>query len=119
MHTQRIQLSRKRGFNLQQHSMDLNGLPAVSVARPSRWGNPFIVGKDGTAEQCIAKFAKELCPHTHRQGTLQQLYLSEMNIQVIQHSLAGKNLACWCESNTPCHADWLLQMAKTKEQNDE
>lgn len=37
----RMRLSRKRGFNLQAESLALNGLPAVNVARPSKWGNPF------------------------------------------------------------------------------
>jgi hypothetical protein len=37
----RLQLSRKRGFDLQALSQATNGLPAVNVARPSRWGNPF------------------------------------------------------------------------------
>lgn len=39
----RLRLSRKAGFNLQAHSLAVNGLPAVSVARgPGRkWGNPF------------------------------------------------------------------------------
>ena len=37
----RIRLSRKKGFDLQAVSRAANGLPAVNVARPSRWGNPF------------------------------------------------------------------------------
>ena len=37
----RLQLSRKKGFHLQQHSLATNGLPAVKVTRPGKWGNPF------------------------------------------------------------------------------
>lgn len=37
----RIQLSRKKGFNLQAHSLSVNGLPAVNCARPGPYGNPF------------------------------------------------------------------------------
>ncbi len=40
-HPIRLQLSRKRGFDMQAISIAANGLPAVNVARPSRWGNPF------------------------------------------------------------------------------
>jgi hypothetical protein len=29
---------------------------AVYVGRPSRWGSPYKVGVDGTAEECVAKF---------------------------------------------------------------
>lgn len=43
----RLQLSRKKGFDLQALSLETNGLPAVSVARPSKWGNPFRVGDGG------------------------------------------------------------------------
>jgi hypothetical protein len=39
----RLQLSRKKGFNLQALSRATNGLEAVRVARPSRWGNPWRV----------------------------------------------------------------------------
>lgn len=39
----RLQLSRKKGFNLQKLSRETNGLDAVRVARPSRWGNPWRV----------------------------------------------------------------------------
>lgn len=38
---QRLQLSRRKGFRLQTASRALNGLPAVNVARPSKWGNPY------------------------------------------------------------------------------
>lgn len=27
--------------------------------------------------------------------------------------LRGKNLACWCASETPCHADVLLEIANS------
>lgn len=37
----RMRLSRAKGFNLQQASLALNGLPAVNVCRPTKWGNPF------------------------------------------------------------------------------
>jgi len=37
----RLQLSRTKGFSLQALSLATNGLPAINVARPSRWGNPF------------------------------------------------------------------------------
>ena len=38
----RMKLSRLRGFDLQAYSLRLNGLPAVNVARPTLYGNPFI-----------------------------------------------------------------------------
>jgi hypothetical protein len=37
----RLQLSRRKGFDLQALSLATNCLPAVNVARPTKWGNPF------------------------------------------------------------------------------
>ena len=37
----RIQKKRIKGFNLQKESLKINGLNAISVCRPSKWGNPF------------------------------------------------------------------------------
>jgi hypothetical protein len=44
---ERIRLSRAKGWRLPAN--------AVSVARPGRFGNPFVVGRDGTRAQCAAK----------------------------------------------------------------
>src|SRR4051812_11243137 len=37
----RLQLSRRKGFDLKALSLETNGLPGVNVARPGKWGNPF------------------------------------------------------------------------------
>jgi hypothetical protein len=52
---QRIQLSRRKGFDLQAASLALNGLPAVVVARPSKFGNPFRL--DGTWQESFRALA--------------------------------------------------------------
>lgn len=41
--SQRIQRKRTRGFDMQAVSLELNGLPAVYVGRPTKFGNPFLV----------------------------------------------------------------------------
>ena len=51
----RLRLSRRAGFNLQEHSRALNGLPAIVVARPTRWGNPFKV--DGSWQESFRALA--------------------------------------------------------------
>lgn len=33
----------------------------------------------------------------------------------IRRELAGKNLACWCPLDQPCHADVLLELANRAE----
>jgi hypothetical protein len=64
----RIQLRRSKGFNLQAVTRALNGLECVIVARPSRWGNPFIIGKDGDAAECVRKYAEMLTTYRHHGG---------------------------------------------------
>ena len=109
----RLRLSRAKGFNLQAHSLAINGLPAVNVARPSHWGNPWrvggtflFVGPSGrvcarktpmTALEAVEKFRSREC-RPDRSG-------------LIIHQLRGKNLACWCGLDAPCHADVLLEIA--------
>ena len=33
----------------------------VYIGRPSKWGNPYVIGPDGTREQVIAKYSRP-CP---------------------------------------------------------
>ena len=87
----------------------------VSVARPGRWGNPFRVGVDGDAAECVRKFRDQLIPYSHegpRDAALTDFLLSDANISFIKSELRGKNLACWCKEG-PCHADVLLEIANS------
>ena len=34
----------------------------------------------------------------------------------IRHALGGRDLACWCDLNGPCHVDVLLQISNTAEE---
>ena len=52
----RLSLSRRKGFNLQENSRAANGLAAKTVARPGCWGNPFVIGRDGTQAECVARY---------------------------------------------------------------
>lgn len=59
----RLQLSRKKGFNLQRHSLAANGLPAINVARPNRWGiDPVFNGKPLTKTAQIRMCGNSVCP---------------------------------------------------------
>lgn len=91
----RIQLSRRKGFNLQAVSIALNGLPAVKVDRTTKWGNPFV--HESRAE-AVAEF-RTLTP-------------AEMGNPAL---LEGVNLACWCPLDQPCHADVLLEIANSSQ----
>lgn len=124
----RLQLSREKGFRLQEMSLATNGLPAINVARPSKWGNPFT-----TATAIDAEFAtKESAPAFVVECFLDWLRPafgsgrdwwqgpeSDRRRKAIWSGigeLRGKNLACWCPLPMPgeadiCHARVLLETA--------
>jgi hypothetical protein len=105
-HPSRIRLSRGKGWRLPSN--------AVNVARPGKWGNPFVVGKDGTREQCVGLFYQLIRGFIDLGGGLsvdeQLAYHKRFNKSVGE--LRGKDLACWCAlDGKPCHADILLAVA--------
>jgi hypothetical protein len=71
------------------------------VARPSRWGNPFRIGVDGDRTECVAMSRSALLKR--------ELAFS---VDDVRTQLAGRDLACWCRLEDPCHADVLLDIAK-------
>lgn len=76
---------------------------AVYVGRPTQWGNPYIIGKDGTREEVIAKYRWDL-EHSC------QKYPKTMRFKF--EELKGKDLVCWCAPEA-CHADVLLEIANS------
>lgn len=68
----------------------------VYIGRPSKWGNPFSIGRDGTREQVVEKYRRWLASNTVLQEQL--------------HDLKGKTLGCWCAPNA-CHGDILMELA--------
>ena len=65
------------------------------VARPSKWGNPFVIGRDGTRDQVIRMY--EI--HVRRSPDL---------IAALPE-LAGKRLGCYCKP-LPCHGEILVKL---------
>lgn len=94
----RLRLSRKAGFDLQDASRKTNGLPAVVVSRPSVWGNPYPAKTPAERRVAVAKCAAYIA----KQPELRARAKAE---------LRGKNLACWCPLDGPCHADTWLKIA--------
>lgn len=92
---QRIQLQRKRGFNLQKISLALNGLPAVNCARPSKWSNRNKIGPGETPHYAVSCFRDDLRANPDL-------------VAEAKRELRGKNLACYCKPGQECHVDvWL------------
>jgi Domain of unknown function (DUF4326) len=87
---QRIQRQPRKGGRLPAN--------AVSVTRPGRWGNPFVMGKDGDRAQVVALFAEYA-----RARLIEEPHWLEPS--------RGKDLAYWCGEGAACHADIFLGFA--------
>lgn len=75
----------------------------IYVGRPTVWGNPYLVGsKLLTGEILTAAKATAL----YRQHVREVF-----DLRTIRSRLGGKNLACWCPLDRPCHGDVLLELA--------
>ena len=96
---ERIVLSRKHGWRMPEGG--------ISVARPHRYGNPFIIGTPTnggimTREQAVEMFRGALL-----EGRLQ------FTVADVKRDLRGRTLGCWCPLDVACHADVLLSIANT------
>jgi hypothetical protein len=86
------------------------------VGRPGALGNPFVVGRDGSREEVIAKYRRWLWARLQQHGSRQELELR----QLLERALAGElELLCWCHP-LPCHAEVIkgaiLWMARENNQ---
>lgn len=69
---------------------------AVYIGRPSKWGNPFVIGKHGNRDQVIAMYEEWVQKQPSLMRSLKDL--------------RGKDLICWC-SPARCHGDVLIELA--------
>ena len=72
---------------------------AVYVGRPTKWGNPFTIGRYGVFSAVGAYAAK--------------IKNDRLLFNAARRELRGKDLACFCPLDQPCHADVLLEIANT------
>lgn len=73
----------------------------VYIGRPSKWGNPFTIGKDGSRDEVIQKYKKWI--------------IGQPNLlESVTPELKGKILGCWCKPNA-CHGDVLALLADNGE----
>lgn len=75
----------------------------VYIGRPSKWGNPFIIGKDGTREEVIRKYAD---------------WFVTTNLVSCLDELRGKRLGCYCKP-LACHGDFLVYLIEGEEKENE
>lgn len=84
-----------RIFNKHTH-----GIPAgaVYIGRGSPWGNPFIIGRDGSRAEVIAKYEAWIDTQPQLLARLPEL--------------KGRGLVCWCFPKS-CHGEGLRRRANT------
>ena len=121
MEIKRIQRRRTKGWRMPS--------TAKYVGRGTKWGNPFVVGEEMTGWQkafvAIQSWpVNEIIEH-YRNGDLREpltledslrYYKMHIKFQIQARNLdlselKGKDLACWCALDKPCHADILIELA--------
>ncbi|SKO19942.1 Uncharacterised protein [Mycobacteroides abscessus subsp. abscessus] len=111
-HHKRIQRKRTAGWQMPKG--------AIYVGRPTRWGNPWVVhihspscGPELLAcPDCIAEDRADAATK-YRHAVLYPLAEQPPvpTPDEIRAELRGRDLACWCPLDQPCHADVLLEIA--------
>jgi len=113
MKPKRIQRKRTKGWKMPEG--------AVYVGRPSKWGNPWKpeqywdAGYSGSLDvalrHCIDAYKAWLLGKEHWAHSTKALKPTPDLAR-----LRGKDLACWCPLDQPCHADVLLELANQSEE---
>ncbi len=71
----------------------------VCVGRPSKGGNPFVIGRDVSRDDVVAKCRAWI--------------VRQPPLMAALHELRGKNLVCWCAPER-CHAEVLIELANRR-----
>jgi hypothetical protein len=106
----RIQRKRAKGWRMPEG--------AVYVGRPTVYGNPWGI-EDARAwgvpverrwEWVVGKYAEDA-----KRGVFDYIQSERfVTLAEMRSELAGKDLACWCPPDRPCHADVLLGLGNAR-----
>jgi len=67
----------------------------IYIGRPTKWGNPFVIGPDGSRKDVVNKY---------REWILKNDQLLKDLVE-----LKDKTLGCWCSPRI-CHGDVLVEL---------
>ena len=87
---------------------------AIYVGRPTKWGNPFEVGRDGTRAECVDLYRAIAQGYLCVSKPLVSIRSQERALKAMREAMSelrGKDLACFCPLTAKCHADLLLEIA--------
>ena len=116
----RIQRKRTKGWKMPENT--------VYVGRPTKWGNPFKLNGDciyidasyrrkilsrwvwyGVGDRAeLVRLYRLLWTVNHVDPDMQYWHEHFMSLDLTE--LKGKNLACFCALDSPCHADFLIEL---------
>ncbi|KQT22616.1 DUF4326 domain-containing protein [Roseiarcaceae bacterium H3SJ34-1] len=71
----------------------------VYIGRPSKWGNPFVIGRDGSRAEVIAKYRAWIVAQPALMNALDELRV--------------RDLVCCC-APLACHGDELIDLANRR-----
>jgi hypothetical protein len=109
----RIQRKRTKGWRMPEN--------AVYVGRPTKWGNPCKVQKSKSGVfkwEVVGSNGNVMASTSTREraidmsvGFYRFFFTRNLKKWGEINELRGKDLACWCPLDSPCHADILLELA--------
>jgi hypothetical protein len=103
MSPERLQRQRTKGWRIPEG--------AVYVGRPTRWGNPFKVGDPVHVGPMWAGRDTIITDAETAVEFYRRWLFNQRTPADLVPILRGRDLACWCPLDQPCHADVLLEMA--------
>jgi hypothetical protein len=110
----RVQRRRTKGWKMPPNT--------IAVTRPTFWGNPFVVGSYCRLSDSGSWMRSLIGPQPGFALIEDRTQAAEWFRRLAErwtaprvarciNELGGKNLACWCPLDEPCHADVLLEIA--------
>ena len=91
----RIQRKRTKGWKKPPN--------CVIVSRPTKWGNPYSL----TPTSKLDPYSRISAVEAYRGHLARHPEL----IEAARRELVGRDLACFCPLDQPCHGDVLLELA--------
>ncbi|MDO8308582.1 MAG: DUF4326 domain-containing protein [Actinomycetota bacterium] len=109
---ERIQRKRTKGWRMPDG--------AVYVGRPTPFGNPWTLA-DARSWQIPIERRQQWMVSRYRAEVLNGIWPTDITpadiepgesfVDYVHRTLAGRDLACWCPLDVPCHSDVLLELA--------
>lgn len=99
----RIQRQRTKGWRMPKNT--------VYVGRGTKWGNPFVITHATPSEWWVMDRKYPTANAAQKAAVTRYRHYLPHIPALVPNQLRGKDLACWCPLDQPCHADVLLELA--------